>query len=86
MQLFLTLQACRKRLYTDSTKDGCEDELIKKMVPASGDLGEICEYLIFLMSSKQFQGRYFGESHGRNMSLLEEIELFFRFSVVEDGS
>lgn len=80
------LQACRKKLYTDSTKDVCEDEPIQKVVPVSGDLGEVCENLFCLMSAKSCQGRNFGELHCGNMSLLEEIELFFRSSVLEDES
>lgn len=86
MPFLLILQACRKRLYNDNAKSDSQDEHTKKAVTMSGDLGEICEYLIFLMSSKSSQDSHFAESHRGNKSLLKEIELFLSTSTVEDES
>ncbi|XP_062105093.1 protein PUTATIVE RECOMBINATION INITIATION DEFECT 1 [Humulus lupulus] len=69
-------QACRKRLYTDNTNDERGNEHIKKVsISMSHDLGKVCEYLTYLMSS---QDRYH-----RNKSLLDEIESFFRTLTIE---
>lgn len=86
MQFLLNLQACRKRLYTDNAKGDSEDEHIKKAVTMSGDLAEVCEYLIFLMSSKSSQDSVFAELHLGGRSLLKEIELFLSSSTAEDES
>ncbi|XP_024025981.1 protein PRD1 isoform X2 [Morus notabilis] len=79
-------KACRKRLYTDNAISDSQDEHTKKAVTMSGDLGEIREYLIFLMSSKSSQDSHFAELHRGNKSLLKEIELFLSTSTVEDES
>lgn len=86
MPFLLILQACRKRLYTDNAKGDSEDEHIKKAVTMSGDLAEVCEYLIFLMSSKSTQDSAFAELHLGGRSLLKEIELFLSSSTTEDES
>ncbi|KAL5542709.1 hypothetical protein UlMin_010419 [Ulmus minor] len=77
------LQVCRKRLYTDNRKGDYEDEHIKKGVTISDDLGEIREYLMYLMSSenKNSRGLYL-----ENNSLLEEIELFFTTLTIQEDS
>ncbi|KAK9932926.1 hypothetical protein M0R45_020145 [Rubus argutus] len=79
------LQVCRKQKYTDNTwDDGAQEH--KKVVGILDDLGEVCEYLICLMSSEPSLDMDSGGSHLGNKRLLEEIELFFRILTVQDGS
>lgn len=79
------MQVCRKQKHTDNTWDeGAQEH--KKVVGILDDLGEVCEYLICLMSSESSLDMDSGGSHLRNKRLLEEIELFFRILTVQDGS
>ncbi|KAB1213495.1 Protein PRD1 [Morella rubra] len=77
------LQACRKEMYADITQDKRAEEHEKKMAATPDDLGEVCEYLICLISTEST----LTDSRGldfRNKRVLEEIELFFRTLTMED--
>ncbi|GLT71030.1 hypothetical protein SLA2020_430750 [Shorea laevis] len=78
------LQAHRKHLNADNAPDDRADEHVKKIITTPDDMGEVREYLVYLMSSKSSldmdsRGLDFGKKR-----LLEEIELFFRTITVED--
>lgn len=73
-------------MYVDNTQGDCAREHIKKTLTISDDVGEVCEYLVYLMSSESCQVRDSRGLHFRNRSVLEEIEIFLRTSTVEDGS
>lgn len=82
--MLLILQAHRKHLNADNAPDDRADEHVKKIITTPDDMGEVREYLVFLMSSKSSldmdsRGLDFGKK-----KLLEEIELFFRTITVED--
>ncbi|RDX83175.1 Protein PRD1, partial [Mucuna pruriens] len=77
------LQECRKRVYCNNTQEGLPNESIKKVVTASYDMGDICEYLIDLMTSLDMVS---GGFHTGSKKLLEEIELFFSTLTVDDDS
>ncbi|XP_024192213.1 protein PUTATIVE RECOMBINATION INITIATION DEFECT 1 isoform X2 [Rosa chinensis] len=78
------LQVCRKQKYTDNTKDDVAQEH-RVVISNLDDLGQVCEYLIRLMSSESSLDKDSGGSHLGNKRLLEEIELFFRTLTVQDG-
>ncbi|PRQ38312.1 hypothetical protein RchiOBHm_Chr4g0412451 [Rosa chinensis] len=78
------LQVCRKQKYTDNTKDDGAQEH-GEVISNLDDLGEVCEYLIRLMSSGSSLDKDSGGSHLGDKRLLEEIELFFRTLTVQDG-
>lgn len=64
----------------NSSKEHIVDKHVQKIVSFSDDLGEICEYLIHLMSQSS------SDTNCENKRLLEEIEMFFSTSTVEDNS
>lgn len=66
-------------MYTNNAQEGLQNEPIKKFLAASYDMGDICEYLIDLMTSEAYL--YTGRK-----KLLEEIELFFNTLTVDDDS
>ncbi|KAG6731064.1 hypothetical protein I3842_01G111200 [Carya illinoinensis] len=82
------LQACRQYLYADITQDDQSDEHVKKTGTTSNDVEEVCEFLIYLMSSESSPDMDSRGSHIAigNKQLLEEIELFCRTLTVEDDS
>lgn len=70
-------------MYADITQDNRAEEHVKKMATTPDDLGEVCEYLIRLISAEST----LTDSRGldfRNTRVLEEIELFFRTLTMED--
>ena len=75
---FFMLQACRKRMY--NSKEHIMDKDVQKIVSLSDDLGEVCEYLIHLMSQSS------SDTNSGNKRLFEEIEMFFSTSIAEDNS
>lgn len=78
------MQACRKRIYTNSTQAERTNELhVPRICCSPDDLGQVCESLIHLMSSVSPLDT---NSDYENRTLLDEIELFFRTLTVEDGS
>ncbi|XP_004298232.1 PREDICTED: protein PRD1-like [Fragaria vesca subsp. vesca] len=77
------LQVCRKQKYTDNSKDEGGQEH-REVIGNLDDLGEVCEYLIRLMSSESSLDIDSGGSHLEDKRLLEEIELFFRALTVQD--
>lgn len=78
------MQVCRKQKYTDNSKDEGGQEH-REVIGNLDDLGEVCEYLIRLMSSESSLDIDSGGSHLEDKRLLEEIELFFRALTVHDG-
>ncbi|XP_040996835.1 protein PUTATIVE RECOMBINATION INITIATION DEFECT 1 isoform X3 [Juglans microcarpa x Juglans regia] len=79
------LQACRQHLYADIAQDDESDEHVKKTATTPNDVEEVCEFLIYLMSSESSpdmdsRGSHIGIG---NKQLLEEIELFSRTLTVE---
>ncbi|BBG93462.1 putative recombination initiation defect 1, partial [Prunus dulcis] len=80
------LQACRKQKYTDNSQDESAKEHKKKAVAILEDMGEVCEYLIHLMSSESCLDRDSGGLNFGDKRLLEEIELFFKTSTVTEGN
>ncbi|KAB5569671.1 hypothetical protein DKX38_003464 [Salix brachista] len=77
------LQECRKRLYTEDCQNDCSDEKLEKRTITADDLGEVCEYLIHVMSSTKSLDLDCGDLQ-TSKRLLEEIELFFKTSSPED--
>jgi hypothetical protein len=75
-------QECRKRLYTEDCQNDCTDEKIEKRTVTADDLGEVCEYLIHVMSSAKSLDVDCGDLQ-TSKRLLEEIELFFKTSSKE---
>ena len=57
---------------------------MKKVLTKPYDLGDVCRYLIDLMSSETYLDRDSCGFHVGNKRLLEEIELFFRTLSVDD--
>ncbi|KAJ6956321.1 protein putative RECOMBINATION INITIATION DEFECT 1 [Populus alba x Populus x berolinensis] len=76
------LQECRKRLYTEDCQNDCTDAKIEKRTITTDDLGEVCEYLIHVMSSAKSLDVDCGDLQ-TSKRLLEEIELFFKTSSKE---
>ncbi len=71
-------------MYADNTQDDQADEDMKKTATHPDDLGEVCEYLIHLMSSESSLDMDSKGLHCGNKRLLEEIDLFFRTLTLED--
>ncbi|KAK7311436.1 hypothetical protein RJT34_09574 [Clitoria ternatea] len=80
------LQECRKRMHTNNAGEGLPNEPIKKVNAASYDKGDICEYLIGLMTSETNLDTVYWGFHMGSKKLLEEMELFFRTLTVNDDS
>ncbi|XP_019447895.1 PREDICTED: protein PRD1-like isoform X1 [Lupinus angustifolius] len=76
------LQECRKCIYTNNAQEGLRNDPIKKVHTTPYDLGEICSYLIDLISSET----NLDKDTATKKRLLEEIEAFFSTLTVEDGS
>ncbi|KAH1226931.1 Protein PRD1 [Glycine max] len=73
------LQECRKRMYSNNAQEDLPNEPIKKVLTTSYNMGDICEYLIDLMTSEAYLDT-------GSKKLLEEIELFFSTLSVDNGS
>ncbi|KAL2332631.1 hypothetical protein Fmac_013844 [Flemingia macrophylla] len=78
------LQECRKRVYSSNAQEGRPNEPIKKVLNASYDMGDICEYIIDLMTSEAYIDTGSWGFHTGSKKLLEEIELFFSTLTVDD--
>ncbi|KAK7306414.1 hypothetical protein VNO77_44353 [Canavalia gladiata] len=78
------LQECRKRIYTNNAQEGLPNEPIKKVLAASYDTGDVCQYLIDLLPSETYLDAISWGFHTGNKKLLEEIELFFSILTVDD--
>ncbi|CAK7348931.1 unnamed protein product [Dovyalis caffra] len=79
------LQECRKHVYSEDSQNDCTDEQIQKRSIIKDDLGEVCEYLIRVMSSATSLDVDCGGLQS-SQRLLEEIEMFFKTSIVEDDT
>ncbi|CAJ1850286.1 unnamed protein product [Sphenostylis stenocarpa] len=80
------LQECRKRMYTNNGEEGLPNETTKKFLTASYDMGDVCEFLIDLMTSDRYLDTVSGGFHTRSKKLLEEIEMFYNtLSAVDRG-
>ncbi|CAJ2668133.1 unnamed protein product [Trifolium pratense] len=80
------LQECRKHMYTNNAQESLPSEPIKKVLTMPYNLGDVCRYLIDLMSAETYLDT---DSRGFNMGskrLLEEIELFFSALTVDDDN
>ncbi|KAJ7005426.1 hypothetical protein NC653_004900 [Populus alba x Populus x berolinensis] len=71
------LQECRKRLYTEDCQNDCTDAKIEKRTITTDDLGEVCEYLIHVMSSAKSLDVDCGDLQNFQEGL-EEIEWCFK--------
>ncbi|XP_061338691.1 protein PUTATIVE RECOMBINATION INITIATION DEFECT 1 [Gastrolobium bilobum] len=80
------LQECRKRIYTNNAQEGLPNEPIKKVLTTPCDLGDVCRYLIDLISSETYLDMVSWGFHMGSNRLLEEIELFFSTLTVDDDS
>ncbi|KAJ1426693.1 Armadillo-type fold [Sesbania bispinosa] len=78
------LQECRKLMYTNNAQEGHPNEPIKKALTNQYDLGDVCQYLIDLMSSETYIDMDSWGFHMGSRRLLEEIELFFSTLTVDD--
>ena len=65
--------------YSNNAQEDLPNEPIKKVLTKSYNMGDICEYLIDLMTSEAYL-----DTGSKN--LLEEIELFFSTLSVDNGS
>ncbi|XP_017405442.1 protein PUTATIVE RECOMBINATION INITIATION DEFECT 1 [Vigna angularis] len=79
------LQECRKRVYTNNAQDDLPNEAIKKVFTASYDTGDICEFLIDLMTSEAYIDTVSLGFHTGSKKLFEEIEMFYSSLSVDDG-
>jgi len=61
-----------------SSEDESMGDQTRKLIDVSGDLAEVCEFLLELMLSKSHPDIDSGASHITNHRLAEEIDLFFR--------
>ncbi|XP_002516401.2 protein PUTATIVE RECOMBINATION INITIATION DEFECT 1 [Ricinus communis] len=80
------LQECRKHIYSEDSQNECTYEHIEKRVFTKGDLGDVCEYLIYLMSSETHLDADSVGLQTMKKRLLEEIEIFFKNLTVEDDT
>lgn len=80
------LQACRQQLYADITQDDQSEEHMKRTATTPNDVEQVCEYLIYLMSTESSPYMDSRGSRFGNQRLLEEMELFSRILTVEDDS
>ncbi|KAL1807105.1 hypothetical protein ACET3Z_030173 [Daucus carota] len=76
-------QECRKRIYSQNSQES-KEEHTEKLNIASEGLGNVCEFLINLMSSQSPAGIRSKDVQVRNKDLLEEIELFSKDIMEED--
>ncbi|XP_050235983.1 protein PUTATIVE RECOMBINATION INITIATION DEFECT 1 [Mercurialis annua] len=76
------LQESRKYIYSEDSQSDCTYEHIKKRVVAKGDLGDVCEYLIHLMSSHTPLNIASINLPTAKRLLFEEIEMFFKDLIV----
>ncbi|KAE9585744.1 hypothetical protein Lalb_Chr24g0394531 [Lupinus albus] len=81
------LQECRKCIYSHNVQEGLPNDPIKKVHTTPYDLGEICSYLIDLISSETYLDKdTWGFHTSSKKRLLEEIEAFFSTLTVDDDS
>ncbi|KAL6960059.1 hypothetical protein U1Q18_025091 [Sarracenia purpurea var. burkii] len=78
-------QACRKRLYTNESRDTKGEECEENDVANLDIAGEVCQVLIKIMSSQTSLAMDSSGFSFRSNRLLEEIELFSK-SVMEEES
>ncbi|KAL9323735.1 hypothetical protein ACSQ67_008592 [Phaseolus vulgaris] len=76
---------CRKCIYTNNAQEGLPNEEIKKVLTASYDTGDICEFLIDLMTSEAYVDTVSRGFHTGSKKLSEEIEMFYTSLSVDDG-
>lgn len=73
-------------MYTNNAQDGLPSEPIKKVLATPYDLGDVCRYLLDLMSSETYVDMDSWGCQTGSKRLLEEIELFFSTLTVDDDS
>lgn len=81
--MFIYIQECRKRIYSQNDQDSKEEHTEKLDITSDG-LGNACGFLINLMSSHSPRGIRSKEVQVRNKDLLEEIEMFSKDIMEED--
>ncbi|XP_012078523.1 protein PUTATIVE RECOMBINATION INITIATION DEFECT 1 isoform X1 [Jatropha curcas] len=80
------LQECRKHISTGDVQNNSTEEHTEKRVPITDELGEVCEYLIHLISSDMHLDDDSVSLGTGKKRLLEEIEMFFRTLTVQDDN
>ncbi|WCJ27535.1 Protein PUTATIVE RECOMBINATION INITIATION DEFECT 1 [Euphorbia peplus] len=79
------LQECRNHIYAEDARNDCADEHMERKTGYTDDVGDICEYLILLMSSEtETEDESVGFQNGKKR-LLEEIEMYFKTLTVVDN-
>ncbi|KAK7379619.1 hypothetical protein VNO80_05083 [Phaseolus coccineus] len=76
---------CRKCINTNNAQEGLPNEAIKKVLRASYDTGDICEFLIDSMTSEAYIDTVSRGFHTGSKKLSEEIEMFYTSLSVDDG-
>lgn len=71
-------------MYAEDNQNECREVHVEKRFTKADDLGQVCEYLIHLMSSATSLDLDSEGSQTLKKRLLEEIETFFRTLTVED--
>lgn len=75
---YYELQACRRCICMEKSDERMGKQE-RKVVTMSSDLGEVCEFLLQLMSSESHLDVYIGGYHARTNRLMEETDLVLRF-------
>ncbi|KMT14805.1 hypothetical protein BVRB_3g065300 isoform B [Beta vulgaris subsp. vulgaris] len=70
------LQACRRCICMENNEDECIEENGRKVVTMSSDMGEVCEFLLEIMSSESHLDINTGGHHAKANRLMEETDLF----------
>ncbi|KAK9725833.1 hypothetical protein RND81_05G172800 [Saponaria officinalis] len=68
-------QACKRRLLMERNGDESMGEQIRKGITMASDLGDICEFLLQLLSA-EFPDLTCAENHSVSGKLMQEIDLF----------
>lgn len=74
--IIYVLQACRRCICMENNEDECIEENGRKVVTMSSDMGEVCEFLLEIMSSESHLDINTGGHHAKANRLMEETDLF----------
>ncbi|KAL6582146.1 hypothetical protein OROMI_006160 [Orobanche minor] len=74
-------QACRRHVYADDIQDNCIEDYTEDIDVSLDHVGRACAFLVSLVSSCSYPERYVWKKE-----LLEEIELFTKCLMEEDGA